>query len=210
MNAKVYRQWIMPTIVPIAVMVLTGVLVVVIGELLLALNDTSVESELQRVELWVATVLAIGVIALGAVLALRPKGSLGKLDEEIAIGSRPMLAEPLPPVDVQARRGPLGEATDIAPGFVLYARNGALAKVSEMLPNVQESYGHLRRGLIYATGVSGAADEMWIPVEAVSAVYPETRSAFLAIAGDEIEYLGWHQPPASFRRTKPKEEQHLY
>jgi hypothetical protein len=46
----------------------------------------------------------------------------------------------------------------------------------------------------------GANDEMWIPLEAVYAVYPETGSAFLAAKGDEIEHFGWNLPPESFRR----------
>jgi hypothetical protein len=51
---------------------------------------------------------------------------------------------------------------------------------------------------------------MWIPIEAVSAVYPETHSAFLAIAGDEIEAYGWDNPPASFNLRRRREENKLY
>lgn len=209
-SAKIYRQFIMPTIVPIAVMVVTGILIVSIGQTLLGLADKNAASELERMELWVATLLALLVLGGCAFVATRPKGSLGKLDEEIAIGSRPMLAPPLPPVDMLARRGPVGTVRDITPGYTLYARNGALAKVREVLPTAREEYGHLRQGLIYAQGVFGANDEMWIPGEAVAAVYPETHSAFLAISGDEVEFLGWHRPPASFRRTPAREEQKLY
>lgn len=209
-NAKIYRDFILPAVVPIGVMVLTGILVVGIGEALLALVNPDASGELKRPELWVATALSLVVLGACAFVATRPKGSLGKLDEEIAIGSRPMLAPPLPPVDVLARRGELGTLKDIIPGYTLYARNGALATVREVLPTAREDYGHLRQGLIYAQGVFGANDEMWIPGEAVAAVYPETHSAFLAIGGDEIEFLGWHRPPASFRRTPAKEEQKLY
>jgi hypothetical protein len=79
-----------------------------------------------------------------------------------------------------------------------------------VLPTAQEDYGHLRQGLIYAQGLHGANDELWIPGEAVAAVYPESHSAFLAIAGDEVEFLGWHRPPAGFRRTPRREEPKLY
>jgi hypothetical protein len=209
-TGKLYRELIMPMVVPIGVMIATGLLIVVIGETLLSLADESVTSELRRVELWVAVCLALLVLAGCAFLATRPEGSLGKLDEPMVMGSRPMLAPPMPPVDVLARSGPVGSLADIAPGYTLYARNGALAKVVEMLPTAQEEFGHLRRGLIFAQGVFGANDEMWIPGEAVAAVYPETQSAFLAIGGDEIEYLGWHRPPMGFRRTPPRPEQHLY
>ena len=208
-NPKVYRELILPAIVPIGVCIVTGILIVGIGEILLSLFEHG-KPELERLELWVAVALSLAILGAAAFVATRPKGSLGPLDQELAIGKRPMLAEPLPPVDVLARRGPLGGLDDIEPGFLLYARNGALAKVVEVLPTAQEAYGHLRRGMIFAQGVHGANDELWIPGEAVSAVYPETQSAFLAIAGDEVEYLGWHRPPASFRRTTPREEQHLY
>ena len=84
-------------------------------------------------------------------------------------------------------------------GFTLYARNGALAKVIALLP-AEDEYGKSRRGIVYASGLYGANDEMWIPLEAVYAVYPETGSAFLAAKGDEIEHFGWNLPPESFRR----------
>ena len=85
------------------------------------------------------------------------------------------------------------------PDFTLYARNGALAKVIALLP-AEDEYGKSRRGILYASGLYGANDEMWIPLEAVYAVYPETGSAFLAAKGDEIEHFGWNLPPESFRR----------
>jgi hypothetical protein len=209
-NQKLHRQFIMPTMVPIGVIVATGVVIVVVGEILLKLSRENPSSDLARPELWAAVGFALVVLFGCAFVATRPPGTLGKLDEELAIGRRPLLAEPLPPVDVLARRGELGTLNDIAPGYTLYARNGALAKAIELLPTAREQYGHLRQGLIYAQGLFGANDELWIPGEAVSAVYPETQSAFLAIAGDEIEALGWHRPPAAFRRTAPKEEQKLY
>jgi len=209
-SSKVYRQLIMPTIVPIGVMIVTGALILLIGELLLHLKQETVKHQIERVELWAAVAIAIAILAGCAYIATRPQGTLGKLDEPLALGKRPLLADPLPPVDVMARTGSLGTVKDIVPGFTLYARNGALATVREVLPSARESYGHLRKGLIYSQGLQGANDEMWIPGEAVSAVYPETQSAFLAIAGDEIEYLGWHKPPEGFRRTPLKEEAKLY
>ena len=90
-------------------------------------------------------------------------------------------------------------------GYTAYARNGGLAEINDVLKSV-EDIGDKQRTLLYARGLYGAPSEIWIPVEAVTSVYPETRSVFLAIAGDEIEALGWNRPPASFSRTeKPKE-----
>jgi hypothetical protein len=140
------------------------------------------------------------VLAGGAVLS-RPRAEPRKLDEPIAIGETPFFAPvaPLPADEEVTMRGPRGTWADIAPGFTLYARNGALARVIAALP-AEEEYGKTRRGILYASGLFGANDEMWIPVEAVYAVYPETQSAFLAAKGDEIEHFGWNRPPQSFRR----------
>lgn len=210
MNAKIYRTWILPAVVPIGVIIVTGILVAGIGQLLLNMELENPGSEIERPELWGAVIVSIAVLAVCAFIATRPAGSLGRWDEELAIGSRPMLAPPLSPPDMLARSGPVGALADLRPGFTLYARNGALARVIEILPSARERYGHLRQGLIYAQGLAGANDELWIPGEAVSVVYPETATGFLAIAGDEIEFLGWHRPPETFRRTPPREEQKLY
>jgi hypothetical protein len=209
-SAKIYRGFILPTIVPITAMIITGLIIGIVGKTLLSISVDEPSSDLERPELWVAVIFALIVLFGCAYLSTRPKGSLGRLDEPIAIGDRPILEPPLPPIDVRARTGRVGNLSDLRSGFTLYARNGALAKVVEILPTAREQYGHLRQGLIYAQGVYGANDELWIPGEAISAVYPDTESAFLAIAGDEVEFLGWHRPPSSFRRTAPKEEQKLY
>jgi hypothetical protein len=141
------------------------------------------------------------VVLFGGALLARPRGEPRTLDEPVAIGERPFFAPVTPPpTDEQiTRRGPLGTWADIEPGFTIYARNGALAKVVALLPG-EDEYGKSRRGILYASGMYGANDEMWIPLEAVYAVYPETGSAFLAAKGDEIEHFGWNLPPESFRR----------
>ena len=204
------RAFMRPAFVFILVAVIVGVLIVGIGQLLLALHPelgehevTGIASTVQefvRPDLLTALGLSLAVLFGGAVLA-RPRGEPKPLDEPVAIGERPFFApvEP-PPTDEEAtRRGPLGTWADIQPEFTLYARNGALAKVVALLPP-EEEYGKSRRGIIYASGMYGANDEMWIPLEAVYAVYPETGSAFLAAKGDEIEHFGWNRPPESFRR----------
>lgn len=209
MQQKFFRQFVLPGMFPITVVVLTIGGIVLVGETLLAVvSDAS--SELRRPELWVATIAAIAILAVAGFVATRPAGSLGKLDEPLMIGKRPLLADPLPPVDVLARRGIPGSVDDIGSGFALYARNGQIGIARELLRDVPGEFSHLRRGFIYAQGVHGANDQMWIPLEAVSAVYPETGSAFLAIAGDEIEAYGWNNPPASFNLHREVEENKLY
>src|SRR4051794_31738532 len=194
---KFFRQFVLPGAFPITMVIITIALIVLIGESLLHLANGATK-EYKRPELWVATIAALAILGICAAIATRPAGTLGKLDEPLAIGKRPMLADPPPPVDVLARRGPIGTLDDIQAGYALYARNGQLGIAREMLRDVSGEVGYLRKGFVYAQGVYGANDQMWIPLEAVSAVYPETSSAFLAIAGDEIEAYGWHNPPASF------------
>ena len=204
------RAILRPAFVFIFVALIVAALIVGIGQLLLALHPETIESgtagimgtvrEFIRPDLLMALALSLVVLFAGAILA-RPRGEPRALDEPVAIGERPFFApvEP-PPTDEEAtRRGPQGTWADIQPGFMLYARNGALAKVVAILPP-EEEYGKSRRGIVYASGLYGANDEMWIPLEAVYVVYPETGSAFLAAKGDEIEHFGWNLPPESFRR----------
>lgn len=201
MVARFKRRLVTPTIVPIGVMIVVGILIVAIGETLLGLFDSEASSELARVELWVAIGLAVAVIALGALVSSLPRTGHGFLEREVLIGSQPFFAPEPPPVDVAMRRGSLGTFADVGEGYTLYARNGPLARVLGLLPG-EEEFGRRRRGLIYAAGLYGASDELWIPVEAVLAVYPETRSAFLAVKGDETEHFGWNRAPQSFRRVE--------
>lgn len=203
MSAQFGRRIIQPLVVPLGIFVVAAIIIIAIGETLIGLFEHG-RPELERPELYFATILALLILGVCAFLATRPEGSLGPLDRDIAIGSKPMFAPVLPPVDFAARNGPAGTIADLAPGFVLYARSGALANVVDVLKGVEE-HGRVRSGLIYAQGVRGASDELWIPVEAVSAVYPETRSAFLAIKGDETEAFGWNRPPMSFsRQARPE------
>jgi hypothetical protein len=207
---KFFRQVILPGTFPIAVILLTIAFITGIGETLLHLVNTGTDKEYKRPELWVATLFALAILGVCGFLATRPAGTLGKLDQPLAIGKRPLLSDPPPPVDVSARRGPIGSSDDIGAGYALYARNGQLGVARELLRDVPSEVGHQRKGFIYAQGVFGANDQMWIPLEAVSAVYPETKSAFLAIAGDEIEAYGWQNPPASFNLNRKTEVNKLY
>jgi hypothetical protein len=201
MAQRLYRFFVRPIVFFVVAAVIVGAIIVFVGETLLGLYQPDFASELQRPELYVALSLAIGVMALCALIASRPDGSLGFFDQQVAIGDRSMFAPEPPPLDVRLRRGAPGTIADIQEGYVLYAQNGPLARVLGVLPGEQE-YGRRRRGLIYATGLYGASSELWIPVEAVLAVYPETRAVFLAAKGDETEHFGWNRPPESFRRDE--------
>jgi hypothetical protein len=199
------RAFLRPAFVFILVAAIVAALIVGIGKTLLHLHPeeigTSLLEEFARPELLAAFGLSLAVLFVGAFLSRQPREPR-RLDEQVAIGERPFFAPVEPPQTDEAAtmRGPRGAWADIQPGFTLYARNGPLAKVVTVLPS-EEEYGKTRRGILYANGLYGANEEMWIPVEAVYAVYPETSSAFLAVKGDEIEHFGWNLPPQSFRRS---------
>jgi hypothetical protein len=188
----------------------TGILIFSIGHLLLHFADHSITEEVERKELWIGLVLTVGILAVASFLASRPAGALGPLDKPVAIGKTPMEGElDLTPIPLSAKYGPEGTVADLAPGYTLYARNGAFAETIDVLKSV-EDIGGIQRTLIYAKGLYGGQDELWVPIEAVSGVYPESRSAFLAIAGDEAETFGWNRAPVSFSRTERPKEKPLY
>lgn len=205
------RAILRPAFVFIFVAAVVALIIVGIGETLLALHPEVIAEgghglaatvrEFMRPELLTAFGLSLVILFGGALLA-RPRRNPHRLDEPVAIGKKPFFAAYEPPdTDVAAaRRGTPGTWADVQPGYTLYARNGPLAKVEAVLPG-EEEYGKLRRGFVYASGLYGANDEMWIPVEAIYAVYPESGSAFLAAKGDEIEPFGWNRPPASYHRS---------
>lgn len=210
------RAILRPAVVFLLVAAIVAAIILFIGNTLLALHPggsaealhleyappdlTTMREEFLRPDLMAAFLLSLAVLVVGAVLA-RPRSEPGFLDHEVAIGEKSMFAPVAPPeTDLEAtQRGPRGVWSDIAPGYTLYAQNGPLAKVVAVLPGESE-YGKVRQGLLYSSGLFGANEEMWIPVEAIYAVFPETSSAFLAAKGDEVEHFGWNRPPASFRR----------
>ena len=209
LQKKIHRQLVLPLIVPLGVAAVVGLLIFGVGEALLNLYNHNFTSEFKRPELWTAIAAAVIIIGFASFLATF-KGSLGPLDRPVAFGGRPMLA-PIPtPIEIQARRGPTGTAQDIKPGFVLYARNGALATVVDMLPEAAGDTPYHRLGFIYAKGMYGAEDQLWIPVEAVAATYPETKTAILAISGDETVAFGWNKPPFSITNAARHEGNKLY
>jgi len=203
-------RWIRPALVAIIAVAFTAALIFGIGHLLLYFADHGVSKEIERKELWVGLALTVGVLAVASFLATRPQGALGRLDKQTAIGRSPMSGElEMGSVPLTAKYGPEGSVADLTAGYTLYARNGAFADVIDVLKSV-EDVGGIHRTLIYSRGLLGGQDELWIPIEAVSGVYPESRSAFLAIAGDEAETFGWNRPPSSFSRLERPRETPLY
>lgn len=204
MGAGLKQKWIDPFAITLGVVAVTLGVIATLGETLLALfrpGDT--KDRLDRPELWFALALGLAIIGICGFIATRPRGTTGPLENEVVIGSRPFFEEPLAPVDVRARTGAPGTVQDIGPGYTLYAQSGALAKVIGVLPGGYD-VGKYFSGFLYAEGLFGASPELWIPFEAVMSVYPETKSAFLAIKGDETEHFGWNVPPENVRRGAPR------
>jgi len=209
MGGYIKRRLIDPFVMPIAFAAIIAAIVITIGETLLTLfqpGDT--KDRLDRPELWFALGIAILIIFGLAFLSTRPKGTLGPVDRDLAVGRRPIFEEPLPQPDALIRQGPRGTVDDIQEGFTLYADNGALAVVRGLLPGSVDAGKHFR-GFIYANGLYGVSEELWIPIEAVMSVYPESKAAFLAIKGDETEHFGWNVPPESMRRVPARSASHL-
>jgi len=199
-HVDIGKQVIRPVLVPVLSFLLAALFIITIGETLLNLFDADFSSELARKELWFGTGLALLILAVGAFIVSRPDEK-GVLDREVVVGRKPMFSEPVSPLEARMRAGGKGLLSDITEGYTLYARNGEFARVMGMVPGGTEG-GRTFAGYIYAEGVRGASKELWIPVEAVLDVYPDTRSAFLAIMGDETESFGWNHPPQSFNRAK--------
>lgn len=201
MIQMIQRRVIRPTVLPIAVTGFTLVLIVIIGETLMRLFVPG-RPEIERPELWAAVFFSLLILAVGALLTRGPRSESNPLDRELVVGKEPFFEEPakLGPVDLSVKNGPRGTVADIKDGDVLYAQSGALARVAGVLPGGEE-HGRRFAGYIYATGLYGASSELWIPLEAVLDVFPQTGAVFLAIKGDETETFGWNRAPEGFHRT---------
>lgn len=201
---RFFEKYINPFVLPFGLLAIILVVLAGVGELYLGIfvpGDTP--DRLNRPELWTSIGILLGVIAIIAFVATRPKGSLGVLEKDVVVGSTPLWSDELPAVDATAIRGEPGTVSDINAGYTLYAQSGAIGQVLGLLPGGTD-YGKRFSGFMHVEGIGHAAKQMWIPFEAVSAVYPETQSAFLAIKGDETEAFGWTSPPESMTRGEAK------
>ena len=199
MHLDIPKQVIRPIVVPVVSFLITAVLIIAIGEALLNLFKPDLQ-EFKRKELWFGTLLGLVILGAAALVVLRPTNGKGILDREVVIGRKPMFAPAVAPVDASLRTGGKGSVLDITEGYTLFARSGEFAKVIGLLPGGQEQ-GRTFKGYIYASGLRGATKELWIPIEAVLDVYPDSHSAFLAVMGDETESFGWNKAPQSFNRA---------
>jgi hypothetical protein len=202
-NFSLGRDVIRPVIVPVLGFAVAATVIITIGQIFLHFYDHSLDDEIRRREIWFGTLLALAFLGIGAALVLSKKdsGKPGLLDKDVIIGSKPMFADSgLTPVSSALRTGERGSVADISEGYRLFARSGEFARVIGQVAGGTEG-GRTFKGYLYAEGMRGIAKELWIPVEAVLDVFPDTGSAFLAIQGDEAEAFGWNVPPQSFNRA---------
>lgn len=196
---QIKRKFIDPLVILIAMFGLTGLLIVGIGKSVLSIHEPGIKDRFGRPELWVALGASLVIIAVGAVLSRRPHTG-SRMERSLAIGSTPLLGAAdgytAKPVPAEARVGAPGTVEDITEGFTLYALSGPIAQVVGKEPGGTDR-GKTFAGFLHARGIGGASNHMWVPFEAVSEVYPQARTAFLSIRGDEIEAFGWTAPPQS-------------
>lgn len=209
------RKVVAPVIIAVGSFLLVIMMLSGFGELLLQLyvpGDTP--DRLDRPELWTALGAAAVVIFGLGFWASRSGGDDGVLDRDVVIGKRSFFPrrageseeEHEGQQDMAAlRAGERGTIGDIAEGYTLYAANGPLGVVDGVLGGGVD-HGKTFSGFLYARGLRGASREMWVPFEAVTAVYPESKTAILSIRGDETEHFGWNTPPESIRRGPPRHD----
>ncbi len=195
---KFRQQYIDSVILPVGGLISIGIIITLIGRTFISVYEGGNPDRIDRPELWIGVGILLGVIILMGLLSRQPEDA-GFLGKEVALGDTGMWDDSLPPVDPGARTGEQGTTADITEGYTLYASSGALAVVRGIMPGGVD-YGRRYSGMMYATGIKSASKELWIPFEAVLAVYPETKSAFLAMSGDETETFGWTSPPEGMTR----------
>lgn len=200
--SKFQQQYVHSVALAVGGVIAIGIIITLIGRSFISVYQGGNPDRLDRPELWIGIGILLGVIVIFGILSRQPENA-GFLGKEVAIGGAGMWDDALPPVDAAAKHGALGTTADITGGYKLYAASGQLAVADGLLPGGVD-YGRTYSGMIYAHGVKSASKELWIPFEAVTAVYPESRSAFLAINGDETEFLGWTSPPEGMTRGEPK------
>ena len=200
MATQFMHKIVRPIVVPICVVAVTAILIVAIGSSVLALHQPGVKDRFGRPELWVALGAAVVVLFILGFFASRPTGSIGVLGKPVVVGKKPFFeASALAPVAEDVRTGEPGSISDITEGYTLYAQSGALATAIGLLPGGSD-HGKTFAGYIYAEARRSARAQLWIPFEAVTSVYPASKSAFLSIKGDEAEAFGWNIPPETVRR----------
>ncbi len=197
-QANFGKQFLRPFLVTVMVVAVAIGYVVGYGEALLAVVDHSIDRDsLARREIWVAVIPAVIIVGLATLIAYSPQGRFGFLEKQTLFGKEPLFAPAAPGPSVIAKQGVSGRASDIAAGWSLYANDVPLGRVVGLVPD--------RRGdgtFLFTNGFEGQPRQIWVPIDAVNEVYPETRSAFLRMRGHDAAAYGWTSMPESVKPVR--------
>jgi hypothetical protein len=195
-QANFGKLFLRPIILLVIVFAFAVGWVVGYGEWLLAVVDPSVDRDsFARPEIWVA-VGSAAVIVIGAgLIAYSPPGRFAFLEQRKLVGREPIFTLPPPGPAAVARHGATGSVGQIGGGYTLFLRDQPLAYVVGTVPG-RRGQG----GFLYAAGFEGNARQIWVPVEAVAEVYPDSQSAFLTARG--MNPNAWTVMPESVKPVR--------
>lgn len=197
-QANFGKLFLRPLILLVVVFSAAVGFVVGYGEWLLAVTDPLIDKDsFARPELWVAIISGAAIVIVAGLIAYSPPGRFAFLERSQIIGKEPIFAPPPPGPAAVARSGSTGSVAQIVEGYTLFAKDTPLAYVIGTVPS-RRGQG----GFLYAAGFDGNARQIWIPLDAVADVYPDTRSAFLTMRGTDPAALGWTTMPESVKPVR--------
>jgi len=178
-QANFGKLFLRPIIILVIVFALAVGFVIGYGEWLLSATDSTIEKDsFARPEIWVAVISGAVIVLVAGLVAYSPAGRFAFLERGQIVGREPIFAPPAPGPSAVARSGTTGSVGQIDQGYTLFLQDAPLAYVIGTVPGRRGQSGYL-----YAAGFEGNARQIWVPVEAVADVYPDSRSAFLTARG---------------------------
>ena len=197
-QANFGKLFLRPIILLIVVFAFAIGFVVGYGEWLLSVTDTSIDrNSFARREIWVAIIPSAIIVIVAGLIAYSPPGRFGFLERQQIIGKEPIFAPPPPGLAAVSRSGTLGNVRQVQQGYTLFSGDVPIAYVIGTVPARRGEGGYL-----YASGFEGNARQIWVPIDAVHEVYPDTRSAFLRMRGNDPAAYGWTTMPESIRPAR--------
>ena len=185
------KLFLRPIIMVAIVVVIVAVVIIGYGEALWRAhehNASIAESSFRRPEIWIAAVPSAVVVIGALIIAYSPAGWFGWLEKGMTIGRTPIFAPTNPNAAQEARHGATGTVDQVAAGYTLFVGDDPLGQVIGQAPG----------NYLYATGFQGGPRQLWIPHDAIDAVYPDSKAAFVRSRGGAIP-ASWATMPASLR-----------
>ena len=195
-QANFGKLFLRPIILLVIVFSLAVGFVVGYGEWLLSATDSTIAKDsFARPEIWVAVISGAVIVLVAGLIAYSPAGRFAFLEQGKIVGKEPIFEPPAPGPAAIARIGATGNIGQIDAGYTLFLRDEPLAYVVGTVPGRRG-----RGGYLYATGFEGNARQIWVPVEAVADVYPDSRSVFLSARG--MNANDWTVMPESVKPVR--------